>query len=189
VSSTTDRILAETRLLLAEHGAAVSMAQVAAAAGVSRQAVYLHYPSRAQLLIAVVRQMDDEADIRARCTAALQTADPVGALEAFLDVWLRFADDIRPVATMLLAARHSDADAWTAWQDRMTDLRGGHRYAMRRLADAGRLRAGLDADTAADLAWALTSVPVWEQLTVDRRWSATRARRHVVQSVILAVTN
>ena len=43
------RILDETRHLIAENGAAISMSDVAAAAGVSRQAVYLHFPSRARL--------------------------------------------------------------------------------------------------------------------------------------------
>lgn len=70
----------------------------------------------------------------------------------------------------------------------MTDLRAGHRYAMGRLADAGLLRVVLDADAAADLSWALTSLPVWEQLTVDRQWPAARARLHLVRSVVVAVT-
>jgi hypothetical protein len=49
----------------------------------------------------------------------------------------------------------------------MDDLRIGFRAAARRLADGGQLRAGLDVAAAADLAWAMTSMPVWDQLTVD----------------------
>lgn len=188
MSSSADRIVNETRALLTEQGAAVSMADVARAAGVSRQAVYLHFPSRGQLFMAVVRQMDDEADIRARCTHALSTPDPTEALRAFIATWLGFVATIRPVATMLLAARNTDHDAWAAWEDRMGELRSGYQHATRRLAAAGRLRSGLHARGAADLAWALTSVPVWEQLVVDRGWTAARADRHLIDAVMAALT-
>lgn len=164
------------------------MADVARAAGVSRQAVYLHFPSRGQLFMAVVRKMDDEADIRARCTRALGEPDPTEALRAFVATWLGFVATIRPVATMLLAARNTDDDAWAAWEDRMGELRSGFEFATRRLAAAGLLRRGLQAPGAADLAWALMSVPVWEQLVVDRGWTAARADRHLVDAVIAVVT-
>ena len=164
------------------------MAYVARAAGVSRQAVYLHFPSRASLFMAVVHRMDGEADIRARCARALDAADPIEAFRAFLITWLRFAATIQPVATMLLAARNVDPEAWAAWEDRMSELRSGYRFATRRLAGVGLLRPGLDARGAADLAWALTSVPVWEQLTLDRGWSARRLERHLVDGVIAMVT-
>ncbi len=164
------------------------MVEVARAAGVSRQAVYLHFPSRAQLFIAVVQQMDDEADIQAQCSRALQAPDPVDAVRAFLATWLGFVAVIHPVATMLLATRNTDADAWAAWENRMADLRSGYRFGTRRLAAAGRLRAGLDAARAADLAWALSSIPVWEQLTVDRKWSHSRATRETIDAVVSAIT-
>jgi AcrR family transcriptional regulator len=187
VSSSRGRILDEARRLIAERGAAVSMSEVAAAAGVSRQAVYLHFPTRGQLFLALVHRMDDESRIRARLATALEADDAVEALRSFLVVWLRFAARIHPVATVLLATRTTDPDAWAAWDDRMTDLRGGHLRATRRLAEDGRLRAGLDPARAADLTWALSSVPVWEQLSLDRSWSASRLERQLVDAVLAAV--
>src|SRR5688572_22466624 len=114
MSSLRARILDETRHLIGENGAAISMSDVAAAAGVSRQAVYLHFPSRARLFLELVRQMDDETQIRPRLATALEADDPVEALRGFLVTWLRFAATIQPVATFLLAARTIDADAWAA---------------------------------------------------------------------------
>jgi AcrR family transcriptional regulator len=67
VSSTRLRLLEVTRRLVAERGAGIAMADVARAAGVSRQAVYLHFTSRASLFVAVVRQMDEQAGIHDRC--------------------------------------------------------------------------------------------------------------------------
>lgn len=164
------------------------MAEVARAAGVSRQAVYLHFKSRAGLLLAVVRHMDERDGIRERCELALDHPDPVRALEEFVLAWLHYAATIHPVASALLASRHDDPDAMGAWNDRMDELRAGFRHATRRLAAAGRLRAGLDPAAAADLAWAMTSVPVWEQLTVDRGWAATEVRRHLRDAVTAVLT-
>ena len=46
-------------------------------------------------------------------------------------------------------------------------------------------RAGWD--TRSDLTWALTSVSVWEQLSIDRSWSARRIERQLADAVIAAV--
>jgi AcrR family transcriptional regulator len=188
VSSTRERILAEARRLIAERGAVASMSDVASAVGISRQAVYLHFPTRGQLLLGLVTQIDDEAGIRPRLAAALEDPDPVAALRTFTRTWLRFAATIQPVATVLLTTRTTDADAWAAWDDRMTDLRRGYLLATRQLAAAGRLRDGLDATRAADLAWAMTSVPVWEQLRLDRDWSTRRIERELSDAVASALT-
>ena len=173
--------------MISEKGAAISMGDVATAAGVSRQAVYLHFRSRGQLFLGLVHQMDEETQIRTHLATALEADDPVEALRGFLSVWLRFADAIQPVATVLLSTRTTDADAWMAWDDRMKDLRGGHLRAARRLASAGLLREGLDPRRAADLTWALTSVQVWEQLRKDRAWAARRGERELIDAVVGAV--
>ncbi|PWK52103.1 TetR family transcriptional regulator [Actinoplanes xinjiangensis] len=164
------------------------MADVAREAGISRQAVYLHFNSRASLFVAVVRHMDEQGDIRRRCEQALSHDDPVEALEAFVLAWLRYAAKIHPVASAFLASRHDDPDAMTAWNDRMGELRAGFRHATQRMATAGRLRPGLDPATAADLAWAMTSIPVWEQLTIDCGRTGETVRRHLAGAVIDAVS-
>jgi AcrR family transcriptional regulator len=189
VSSSRIRILDVARDLVAQRGAGISMADVARAAGVSRQAVYLHFNSRASLFVAVVRHMDEQDGIRSRCEAALRHDDPVTALEGFVRAWLHYAEKIHVVASALLASRHDDPDAMSAWNDRMDELRAGFRHATRRLADAGRLRAGLDPATAADLAWAMTSIPVWGQLTIDCGRAAAEVRRDLIGAVTGAVVS
>ncbi|WP_449061661.1 TetR/AcrR family transcriptional regulator [Planomonospora algeriensis] len=188
MSSTRSRILETARRLVAEQGPRVSMADVARAAGISRQAVYLHFASRASLLVAVVRDMDERDGIRAHCEKALTAEEPVEAFRAFLRVWLRYAATIHPVASVLLASRRDDPDAAAAWNDRMDELHEGFLLAAHRLGTAGRLRPGLTPDVAADLAWAMASVPVWEQLTIDRGRSADEVEEHLVGAVIAALT-
>jgi len=185
--SSRDRILEAAHRLLRERDAEVSMAEVAEAAGVSRQALYMHYSSRAGLLVALVRWMDEESGIVTQCAAALDDEDPLAALRRFLTLWLRYVATIQPVASALLAVRRGDSDASAAWEDRMAQLRAGHRRAARRLEEAGLLRDGLNATMAADLSWAMSSVPVWEQLAVDRRWSARRVERYLVDAIAAAL--
>ncbi|MEU4576264.1 TetR/AcrR family transcriptional regulator [Nonomuraea sp. ATR24] len=188
MSSTRSRILETAQRLVTEQGPQVSMAEVARAAGISRQALYLHFGSRASLLVAVVRNMDARSGIRSRCEEALTGPEPVEAFRAFLRVWLRYAATIHPVASVLLASRRDDPDAAAAWNDRMGELHEGFLTAARRLRAAGRLRPGLTPDLAADLAWAMTSIPVWEQLTTDRGRSAADVEEHLVGAVTAALT-
>jgi hypothetical protein len=102
--------------------------------------------------------------------------------------WLHYVETIHPVASALLASRSDDSDARGAWGDRMDELRRGFRHATGRLAATGRLRPGLDPGAAADLAWTMTSVPVWEQLTIDCGRPSDDARRHLTEAVTHAVT-
>ena len=54
MSSTRERILDAAREITEKHGAAPTMSALARAVGISRQALYLHFPDRAQLLLALV---------------------------------------------------------------------------------------------------------------------------------------
>ena len=55
--------------LRANQGASLTMAEVAAQAGVSRQAVYLHFADRTALLTALVRHVDEERGLAVKVAA------------------------------------------------------------------------------------------------------------------------
>jgi len=127
--------------VIAKRGTYVSMQEIAAAVGLTRQAVYVHFRSRGGLLVALVRRADDRADIHARFRHALQTEDPRRRLDAFLRVWFDFVPTIHPVASSLMRARADDPEAAAAWHDRMAALRRrtlGRREAANEFADAPR---------------------------------------------------
>jgi len=64
---TRTRILKSAwKLLEAEGANAVRMGDIAKAAGISRQALYLHFPARADLLIATTRYLDEVYDIESK---------------------------------------------------------------------------------------------------------------------------
>src|SRR5690348_9975925 len=60
MSSASRRILdAGLALVLRKGGADVTMAEIAEAAGISRQAVYLNFPGRSAFLLALFRYVDE----------------------------------------------------------------------------------------------------------------------------------
>ena len=68
---TRTRILqASVRLLEAQRGQSVRMGDIAREAGISRQAVYLHFASRAELLEATTQYLDERLGLE-------KTAGPV----------------------------------------------------------------------------------------------------------------
>src|SRR3954466_115764 len=121
---TTTELSAETREQILdaawrrvhEHGAsAISVKDIAADAGVSRQLVYFHYGNRAGLLTAMARHRDESSGF-ARAVAA-------GApLEELLRAWCDYLPEILPVARALEAALVTGDEGGSAWRDRMSEL-------------------------------------------------------------------
>lgn len=163
------------------------MSEIARVAGLSRQGVYLHFPTRAALMVALVQEADRASGIERRGARALAIGDPREALESFLRLWLRYVGTIQPLATVLLAARRDDEAAFAAWEDRNSVLRQGLRRATDRLDAAGLLRDGLSPAAAADLAGAMTAVGVWEELVLDRDWSLRRVEDELAGAVVAAL--
>lgn len=173
VETTRDRILdAAWRLL--EARAPSRMADIAKAAGVSRQALYLHFANRAELLVATTHWIDQAKDVDARLAASRSAASGEARLDAFIDAWGGYIPEIYGVARALMAMSDADEAAAAAWRDRMCAVRGGCRAAVDALARDGRLVAGLAPETATDLLWTLLSVRAWEQLTQDCNWPQER---------------
>ena len=163
--------------LIAARGAAVSLAEVADAAGVTRQSVYVHFGSRGGLLLALVRRADERFEIARHFTDALQVAVPRDRFDACLRVWLDFVPKVHPVARHLIRLRREDAAAATAWTDRMEELVRLFRRLVKGLAAEGVLAPGWTVAGAGDYLWAGCSVQAWDLLVVDRGWSAARASK------------
>jgi AcrR family transcriptional regulator len=169
---TRERILrAAWQALEDGPAAAVRMSDIAKRAGISRQAVYLHFPTRAELLIATARYVDEVLEVDRRLTASRAAASGVERLDAWIDAWGNYIPAIYGVARALLAAKESDAAAAAAWHDRMQAVRHGCAAAVEALRDDGALKPGYSVQQAVDVLWALSSVRLWEQLRFDSGWS------------------
>ncbi len=152
----------------------VRMADIAKAAGISRQALYLHFPNRADLLIATTRYLDEVHSIDARLETSRGAASGIARLDAFVRAWCDYIPDIAGVALALSAMMETEAAARAAWEDRMQAVRQGCMAAVERLAADGRLRPELTRAEATDLLWTQLSVQNWKQLTQTCGWSQPR---------------
>ncbi|MEE2525523.1 TetR/AcrR family transcriptional regulator [Hyphobacterium sp. HN65] len=173
---TREKILEACRRKLEEQGADVGMGEIAKAAGVSRQAVYLHFANRAELLVATARHADMAANVDELLSASRGAPDGVSRLLAYLDAWAQLVPQIYPVARALLAMKETDASAGAAWTDRMAAQRHGCQAAIDALEKDGHLVAGLSNRAAVDSLWTLMSVRNYEHWVMDCGWTVEAYR-------------
>jgi AcrR family transcriptional regulator len=171
-SETRDRILDAAWTLLEEKaGSGVRMSDIARQAGISRQAVYLHFPTRAELLVAVTRHIDRVKDTDKRLEASRNAAGGIERLDAFIDAWGNYIPEIHGVARALIAMKDTDEAAAAAWDDRMQAVRHGCEAAVQALDEDGLLRPENSLRQSIDILWTLLSVANWEQLTGACGWT------------------
>lgn len=171
-SETRPRILKATwQLMEQQHGRGVRMSDVAKAAGVSRQAVYLHFNSRAELLVATARYVDEVRGLDERLRNYRAATSGVDKLETYVEFWGNYIPEVYGVAKGLLAARETDKAAAAAWEDRMRAVHTGCRNIIEALERDGMLNPGWTTEEATDLLWSILSIRNWEHLTIECGWT------------------
>jgi AcrR family transcriptional regulator len=171
---TRTRILEATRRLMEEHrGRGVRMRDVAQAAGVSRQAVYDHFGSRAKLLVETTHYVDEVEGLEERRRRFQEASTGVGRLEAYVEFWGNYIPEVYGMAKALLADRETDEAAAAAWDDRMGAVRESCRITIEALHRDGMLAPEWSREEAVDLLWTLLSIRNWEQLTIECGWSTS----------------
>lgn len=169
---TRTRILEATVRVLEEHGGrGVRMGDIAKETGISRQAVYLHFASRAELLNAATTHLDEVLDLERRLAPSRAAKCGVKRLALYIKFWGNYVPEIYGVAKALLLAQDTDEAAAAAWQDRMLAMRDGCRAAITALHSDGKLAPGWTTKRATDVLWTMLLVPNWENLTVECGWS------------------
>ncbi len=177
---TRARILDATVRVLEKHGGrGVRMGDIAKVAGISRQAVYLHFASRAELLVAATKHLDEVLELDRRLARSRAATSGVERLELYIDFWGHYIPEIYGVAKALLLAQDTDEAAAAAWDDRMRAMRDGCRAAIQALHADGRLAPEWTPDRATDALWTLLLVPNWENLTRECGWSTRQYIRWI----------
>jgi len=170
-SDTRQRILREALRLLEENrGKNVRMNDIAKAAGVSRQAIYLHFKSQADLMIATV-QFGDQLQNAATLAEPWRQAAGADKLDTWIEFWGNYVPKIFGVAKALMVARETDEAAAAAWDDRMANVRKSCRKTIQELSSNDLLAEEWNVKSASELLWTMLSIPTWEQLTVSCGWS------------------
>ena len=131
--------------MLEEHGGrGVRMGDIARESGISRQAVYLHFASRTELLVAATRYLDEKLDVDSRLAPSRAATSGIERLSLYIECWGNYIPEIYGVGKALLLARDTDDAAAAAWDDRMAAMRDGCRAAIDALHADEDPRTGMD---------------------------------------------
>jgi AcrR family transcriptional regulator len=168
-------VLGAARRVIEEEGfERLTMERVAARAGVTRRAVYLHFRSPAALvgdLFGFVARTEGLDESTARVWAS---PDAVTALDEWARHLARYHPRLLPLALAVDRARRYSADANRHHRRVVKAQRANCRRLAAWLDREGRLAARWTVGTATDMLWSLTSSEMIERLVIDRRWPLRR---------------
>ncbi len=164
------------RLLEEQGPEGASMTAVAQQAGVTRRGLYLHFPSRTELLAAVRRRMDEVLGLEDSIRPIREAPNAVAALREWVRHLTDYHSRLRTVLDATDRARATDADAAAVWEETMQIWRAGCVAMANRLAAEGVLAPGWTVPAAADALWGLMVGfnRMWDALVVERGWSRDR---------------
>jgi AcrR family transcriptional regulator len=186
MSSTRDRILDTARgLIEAQPESVPSMSEVARSTGISRQALYLHFPERSALLLALVEHVDEREGLEAWLAAMEAAPDGRSQLRALVEMQAQRNPSIAPLARALDQSRHGDDPAAAAWRDRTANRMRGATAVVQRLRREGRVHRSWTTAEAAPLVWELASFRVWDDLVNEAGLTPERYAE-IVTSAVLA---
>jgi AcrR family transcriptional regulator len=173
-------LLAAARALLEEQGfEALTMTAVAERAGVTRRAVYLHFPSRGKL----VGELFDFVAASEGLTESLQDVWDAPDAGSALDRWAahlaRYHPQVLGLDRAMQQTWRQDPDAAAHRKRVVAEKLWNCRRLVRWLDQEGRLAGGWTPQSATDMLFALISSDMIEALIVDRRLSRHRLAEHL----------
>jgi AcrR family transcriptional regulator len=171
VSTTRDRILTAARVLLEDGEFDVGMGDIAREAGISRQAVYLHFPSKADLLRQLTTWVEEQAQLGSLLAPVFDASDGETALKALLHAGAVFEPQIHALARATEQIRDRDDQVRAINADRMARRLAGMTTIVARIEAEGRLKPGWDIDTAAAFVWLTTSPASYHAMVVELGWT------------------
>ena len=184
---TRRRILQATWELLEQQGAGVTLVDVADKAGVSRQAVYLHFADRSGLLVALVDYIDlslGAVQLRAHIHGG---ATGVESLQRWIQTMSWYTAKIDLVTQVLESSQYQDKALAAAWRDRMGRRQMHIRSIVERIAAEGQLAEGWSVDAVVDLIYVVTMPGAWRELTRELGWSAEQYSQHLTRLIQAAL--
>jgi AcrR family transcriptional regulator len=186
-TDTRSRILEAAWGLVRARGLnGVTIAEIATAAGVSRQLVYFHFQNRAGLLVAMARHHDVRSGFVERVVAS-RSLPPEEGLEELLREWYEYIPEILPVARALEAAVITGDEGGRAWQDRMDDLWEAFRIAVERIDREGRLAKDWTVAAATDWISVRSHLTTWQHLVGERGWTLDDYKERSIRSILAEV--
>lgn len=157
---------------------AFTMAAVADRAGVTRRGAYLHFASRAELVMALFDHLADTAGLDQSLERVWSAPDAESLLEAWAAHLFRYHP--RLLATDRAVRRLAPVvpDVATHRRRVLAAQLANCRRIVTRIVEADRLAETWTPGSATDMLLAMISSDTIETLLGERRWSASRAAQH-----------
>jgi AcrR family transcriptional regulator len=149
--------------------------------------LYLHFPDRAALLLAVVEYVDAREGLAAEIAAVEAAEDGPAQVRAWAAMQARRNPSIASLARALDQSRHGDDPAAVAWRDRTANRMRGATAIVKRLRGEGRLDSSWTTAEASTLAWELLSFRVWDDLVNEAGLTPERYAEIVTTAVLAAL--
>ena len=184
---TKTRILETTWKVLETRSDKNRMSDIATAVGISRQALYLHYPTRAELLIATTKHIDKVKKVNQRLELSRAAGSGIERLHFFIKAWGGYIPEIHGISVALRNMRENDKAAAEAWDERMQAVRHGCQAAVRAIEKDGKLKSDLSEQVATDILWTLLTVENWEKLVLDCTWSQSEYEIKMIELAEIAL--
>jgi AcrR family transcriptional regulator len=186
---TRTQILEAARTIFEERGYyGAGLEAVAKRAGVSRQAIYLHFPSKVELLTALHLHIfaTDVVPVLERhpITDAMTALD---ALDAMIAVDVEVIAKVWRIHEVLAMARWQHPEVEETLRPREADRYGELLDRGCRLEREGALPPTIGAGTFADMLWGLINVGTYRSLVIERGWSLDQYRRWVRDTIRLQI--
>jgi AcrR family transcriptional regulator len=183
------QILDAALALITKRGeAGVTMAEIGKAAHVSRQAVYLNFADRGDLLLALVRYVDEKRGLAKEIEKITTAPTGLTALRQMVSIQARMNPGVWAIARAMDAVRRTDDAVERSWQDRLKSRLNGCKAIIVRLGRDGVLQKELEPNTAADILWSVTSLRTWEDLVLQRGWTAVQYEERIYRLLLSTLT-
>lgn len=177
--STRDRILdASWKLLERGAGKSVRMVDIAAQANVSRQAVYLLFENRANLVQETRNFVDAKYGVKDEIDRVLSQNSATQTLKAYVLFWSEYLSHIHGLAHAMQVGALHDKAAARARQDCLDDHFKVCCEIAKRLKNEKALANGWSEQSAAEMIFSVISLDMWLELVVVRRWSTIQLAEH-----------
>ncbi len=171
-NQTRKKILQATWKMLEEsNGQNTKMADIAKTAGISRQAMYLHFDSRIELMIATVKYVDEIKELNKRLELFNAAKTGVEMLNSLVEVWGNYIPEIYSIAKAMLLTKENDEATATAWMGCMSGLRSYCQQTIETIYKEKQLNHNWKIQEAVEILWTYISIHNWEQLTLECNWS------------------
>ena len=187
---TRDRVLQAGKYLFSRKGIdATTMAQIAERAGVSEATVYATVKSKSGLLHALIHDSIFGPRFQDAQRKLVGVSDPVERIALTAQIARAIYEGESAELSVLIKASAFSPElrkTQQAFEDLRRDMQ---RDRIDALFKAGRVRKGLDRDTASTILWMLTGRDVYHKLVHESGWSPDKFEKWLEQTLLASLTN